>query len=40
MDFSHPILFVATVKPDLARTFYADRLGLPLLEDTPFALVF
>ena len=32
--------FVATAKPERALAFYGTVLGLPLLEDTPFALVF
>jgi catechol 2,3-dioxygenase-like lactoylglutathione lyase family enzyme len=32
--------FAATAKPDEARHFYADVLGLPLTEESPFALVF
>jgi catechol 2,3-dioxygenase-like lactoylglutathione lyase family enzyme len=35
-----PIAFVATCKPDRARAFYGDVLGLRLIEDSPFALVF
>lgn len=35
-----PISFVATNDPDAAQTFYGDILGLPLLERSPFALVF
>ena len=34
------IAFVSTAQPDRARTFYEGLLGLRLLEDTPFALVF
>ena len=34
------IAFVATVQPDRARRFYCDVLGLNLVEDSPFALVF
>jgi catechol 2,3-dioxygenase-like lactoylglutathione lyase family enzyme len=38
---AHPIMaFVATTRADEARAFYEKTLGLPLLEDTPFALVF
>jgi catechol 2,3-dioxygenase-like lactoylglutathione lyase family enzyme len=38
---AHPIMaFVATTRPDEARAFYEKTLGLRLLEDTPFALVF
>ena len=32
--------FVGTVNVDAARAFYGDKLGLKLVEDTPFALVF
>lgn len=32
--------FVATVKPDAAKDFYADILGLTLIEDSRYALVF
>jgi len=32
--------FVATTRPDAAKTFYTDVLGLTLAEDSPFALVF
>jgi catechol 2,3-dioxygenase-like lactoylglutathione lyase family enzyme len=32
--------FVATTQPEQARQFYQHRLGLELLEDSPFALVF
>ena len=35
-----PISFIATDSPEEARTFYADVLGMELLETTPFALVF
>lgn len=34
------IAFVATGKPQAALAFYRDVLGLRLLEDTPFAIVF
>jgi catechol 2,3-dioxygenase-like lactoylglutathione lyase family enzyme len=34
------IALIATTQPDRARAFYQDRLGLPLKEDTPYALVF
>ena len=34
------ISFVATKKPELALKFYADTLGLKLITDDPFALVF
>jgi catechol 2,3-dioxygenase-like lactoylglutathione lyase family enzyme len=32
--------FVATAKPEAARAFYENVLGLTFIEDTPFALVF
>ena len=32
--------FVATARPDEATAFYRDVLGLTLVEDSPFALVF
>jgi catechol 2,3-dioxygenase-like lactoylglutathione lyase family enzyme len=34
------IAFTATARPSEARVFYRDTLGLSLIEDTPFALVF
>ncbi len=34
------VAFAATSNPDRAKAFYRDSLGLTLLEDTPFALVF
>ena len=34
------VAFIATSMPDGALVFYRDVLGLPLLEDHPFALVF
>jgi catechol 2,3-dioxygenase-like lactoylglutathione lyase family enzyme len=34
------IAFVATSKPELALPFYRDVLGLRLVEDGPFAIVF
>jgi catechol 2,3-dioxygenase-like lactoylglutathione lyase family enzyme len=34
------IAFAATARHDEARTFYGDVLGLPLVADDPFALVF
>jgi catechol 2,3-dioxygenase-like lactoylglutathione lyase family enzyme len=38
---NHPIMaFVATAQPDRARAFYGSVLGLPLLEDQPWAMVF
>jgi catechol 2,3-dioxygenase-like lactoylglutathione lyase family enzyme len=35
-----PIAFVPTAAPDLATTFYRDVLGLRLLTDDQYALVF
>jgi catechol 2,3-dioxygenase-like lactoylglutathione lyase family enzyme len=34
------VAFVATARPDEARTFYRDTLGLKLTSEDPFALVF
>jgi catechol 2,3-dioxygenase-like lactoylglutathione lyase family enzyme len=34
------IAFTATTQPEQARVFYSEVLGLRLMEDTPFALVF
>ena len=34
------IAFIATTQPEQARVFYSEVLGLRLVEDTPFALVF
>ena len=34
------IAFVATSRPDEARAFYVDVLGLRLVADEPFALIF
>ena len=34
------IAFIATEKPDQARRFYEETLGLRLIEDTEFAFVF
>ena len=35
-----PVSFIATDQPEKARDFYADVLGLRLIEASPFALVF
>ncbi len=35
-----PICFLATDNAEQAKTFYADVLGLPLVEVSPYALVF
>ncbi len=32
--------FVATASPEQAKQFYGERLGLALVEETPFAIVF
>jgi catechol 2,3-dioxygenase-like lactoylglutathione lyase family enzyme len=37
---SKPICFAATTKPAEAKAFYGDTLGLSLVDDGPFALVF
>jgi catechol 2,3-dioxygenase-like lactoylglutathione lyase family enzyme len=34
------IAFVSTTNPDRARTFFRDKLGLPLASEDGFALVF
>ena len=34
------VCFVATASPTKAKAFYSDTLGLRLIEDTPFAVVF
>lgn len=34
------IAFVATAKPDEARAFYRDMIGLSLVEETEFSIVF
>lgn len=34
------IAFIATAQPEQAKIFYGEVLGLRLIEDTPFALVF
>ena len=34
------IAFIATTQPEQAKVFYCEVLGLRLMEDTPFALVF
>jgi len=40
LSSSNLMAFVATANPKRARAFYQKTLGLTLLEDTPFALVF
>jgi catechol 2,3-dioxygenase-like lactoylglutathione lyase family enzyme len=40
LDTADLVAFVATAREDEARAFYGDVLGLPLVEDGPFALVF
>ena len=35
-----PVSFIATDKPDAARVFFSDIMGLVLCEVTPFALIF
>lgn len=37
---AHAMPLVATTQPERARAFYGDALGLTLLADEPFALVF
>ncbi len=36
----HPISFIAINDADAAKVFYRDTLGLDLIEQSPFALVF
>ena len=40
MAGSRVVAFVATSRPSEALAFYRDKLGLPLVEDSSFALVF
>ena len=40
LNSSRLIGFVATAMPEKARRFYEESLGLPLIEDGPYALVF
>jgi catechol 2,3-dioxygenase-like lactoylglutathione lyase family enzyme len=40
LESSEIIAFVATSAPDRAREFYRDTLGLRLVSEDPFALVF
>jgi len=39
LDKCEVVAFVATMKPDEARKFYCDVLGMKLEEDGPFAVV-
>ena len=40
LNQSDVIAFIATANADRAKSFYADTLGLRLVADEPFALVF
>lgn len=40
LQATSPIAFIATVMPDRSRAFYAETLGLQLLADDQFSLVF
>lgn len=40
LSTSHLVAFVSTAQPDRARAFYQGVLGLTLVSDDPFALVF
>ena len=40
LNSSKIIGFVATSRPEEARRFYSQTLGLPLIDDGPYALVF
>jgi len=37
---SEPVTFVPTARPEAARRFYLETLGLRLVADDPFAIVF
>jgi catechol 2,3-dioxygenase-like lactoylglutathione lyase family enzyme len=40
LSSSDLIAFAATARTNDAKAFYRDVLGLPLIEDSPFAVVF
>ncbi len=40
LDANSPVAFLATASPSHARSFYADTLGLSLLSEDDFSLVF
>ena len=40
LNKSKVVAFVATSKPDSAKRFYEQTLGLPLITDDAFAIVF
>jgi catechol 2,3-dioxygenase-like lactoylglutathione lyase family enzyme len=40
LSTSLPIVFIATATPERARAFYADTLGLTLITEDEFSLVF
>ena len=40
LNSSKLVCFAATTNPEAAKTFYGDKLGLPLVHENPFALVF
>jgi catechol 2,3-dioxygenase-like lactoylglutathione lyase family enzyme len=40
LNSSSPIAFLATAAPERARAFYADTLGLALVSEDDFSLVF
>lgn len=40
LSTSSPIAFIATAAPERARAFYADTLGLTLVTEDDFSLVF
>jgi catechol 2,3-dioxygenase-like lactoylglutathione lyase family enzyme len=40
LQSTHLIAFIATTNPDHAKAFYQDTLGLRLLSDDPFAILF
>jgi catechol 2,3-dioxygenase-like lactoylglutathione lyase family enzyme len=40
LTHSDIIAFIATTQPEKARVFYSEVVGLRMVEDTPYALVF
>lgn len=40
LEARSPIAFIATVMPERSKAFYSETLGLPLLTDDQFSLVF
>ncbi len=40
LESRSPIAFIATVMPERSKAFYSETLGLPLIADDQFSLVF